>query len=397
MNPRITYSGQEAMLKALNGDEIHFTKIKIGNGQKPTDYRQLTDLQNPLKTLSIEQAVVEDHYAKLTGETVTNADFESDFYWTEIGIFVSDPDGGQDDLLYAYAHYELSEDSSPLYIGASTSSVVQLTPVVHVYIGDAENITAEISEASDYALKTELQAHTADETNPHNVTKAQVGLGSVPNVSTNDQTPTFSAASTLAEINSGEKMSVIMGKIKKAIRSLIGHISDNHNPHEVTPLQINAAPKIHSHNASDINAGTLGISRGGTGASTGRGVAQFLRDYLAYEYSYKTVTLARSDGTVLKNGQARLYEIGPIKELRIEINAIDVTYSTGEALYINGLGDYVSGVTTLPVFFSVRGSYETICVGADALSSGSVIISPPGNGGTLRSYIEASFMFLSNS
>lgn len=268
MNPKLTYSGQEAMLKALNGDEICFTKIKLGNGPKPDDYAQLTDLQNPLKSISIEQAVIENHYAKLTGETVSNADFESDFYWTELGIFVSDPEGGPDDLLYAYAHYELSEDAAPLYIGASTSSVVQITPIVHVYVGDAENITAELSEASDYALKSELNAHKSDSTNPHGVTKAQVGLSNVPNVTTNNQTPTFSAASSLAEINSGEKMSTIMGKIKKAIAALVSHIGNKSNPHSVTLSQVGAAAASHSHNASAITAGTLGTARGGTGLSS---------------------------------------------------------------------------------------------------------------------------------
>lgn len=48
-----------------------------------------------------------------------------------------------------------------------------------------------------------------------NITKANVGLGNVPNVSTNDQTPTFSQASSRANIASGEKLSVIFGKIMK--------------------------------------------------------------------------------------------------------------------------------------------------------------------------------------
>lgn len=45
--------------------------------------------------------------------------------------------------------------------------------------------------------------------------KSDVGLGNVPNVATNDQTPTFSQASTRANIASGEKLSVIFGKLMK--------------------------------------------------------------------------------------------------------------------------------------------------------------------------------------
>lgn len=48
-----------------------------------------------------------------------------------------------------------------------------------------------------------------------NITKANVGLGNVPDVTTNDQTPTFTQAATRENIASGNKMSVILGKIMK--------------------------------------------------------------------------------------------------------------------------------------------------------------------------------------
>lgn len=270
MIPKLTYAGQEAMLRALDGDEIHFTKIKMGNGQRPEDYQVLTDLQNPMKTLDIDQAVIEDHYAKLTAETVTNSDFESDFFWTELGVFVSDPDGGEDDLLYAYAHYEISEDAAALYIGSSSSSVLQITPIVHVYIGDAENITAELSEATEYALKTELNAHASDTSNPHGVTKTQVGLSNVPNVTTNNQTPTYSRPSLLKALTSGETLATALGKIATAVDNLISHIS-NHTMHITSGERTSWNSKAngtHTHSATDINTGTLSITRGGTGATT---------------------------------------------------------------------------------------------------------------------------------
>lgn len=63
---------------------------------------------------------------------------------------------------------------------------------------------------------TEVNVYTHPSgTNPHGTTKSDVGLGKVPNVATNDQTPTFSQASTRANIASGEKLSVILGKLMK--------------------------------------------------------------------------------------------------------------------------------------------------------------------------------------
>jgi hypothetical protein len=53
-----------------------------------------------------------------------------------------------------------------------------------------------------------------------------VGLGNVPNVSTNDQTPTYTVASANAALSSGEKLSAAMGKIAKAVSSLISHLAD---------------------------------------------------------------------------------------------------------------------------------------------------------------------------
>lgn len=46
-------------------------------------------------------------------------------------------------------------------------------------------------------------------------TKSQVGLGNVPNVTTNNQTPTFTQTSTRTNIVSGETLTTLFGKIMK--------------------------------------------------------------------------------------------------------------------------------------------------------------------------------------
>ena len=62
--------------------------------------------------------------------------------------------------------------------------------------------------------------HSQTTGNPHGTTAADVGLGNVPNVSTNNQTPTFTEASTRNNIASGEKLSVILGKVQKFFNDL---------------------------------------------------------------------------------------------------------------------------------------------------------------------------------
>lgn len=82
------------------------------------------------------------------------------------------------------------------------------------------------SKRIDNDAKENLEEHT-NAPNPHNITASTVGLGNVPNVATNDQTPTYTEASTLTNLASGEKLSVALGKIKKAITSFVSHLADN--------------------------------------------------------------------------------------------------------------------------------------------------------------------------
>lgn len=85
-------------------------------------------------------------------------------------------------------------------------------------------------------------AHAKDTGNPHKVTAAQVGLGNVPNKKTNDLEPTFTEASALEALISGEKLSVLFGKLAKAVSTLISHLQNASNPHKVTAKQAGAIP-----------------------------------------------------------------------------------------------------------------------------------------------------------
>lgn len=105
-------------------------------------------------------------------------------------------------------------------------------------VGDT-SVSTQINEAvSSKAEASDLTAHTGNTSNPHSVTKTQVGLGNVPNVATNDQTPTYSDTTTFATLTSGEKLSVAFAKIKSAITNLINHIANVSNPHSVTKAQV---------------------------------------------------------------------------------------------------------------------------------------------------------------
>ena len=88
------------------------------------------------------------------------------------------------------------------------------------------------------ALENALNTHKGDKANPHGVTKAQVGLGNVPNVTTNNQTPTYTVGESLTGLTSGEKLTVAMGKLAKAVVDLQSHLANRSNPHGVTKSQV---------------------------------------------------------------------------------------------------------------------------------------------------------------
>ena len=77
-------------------------------------------------------------------------------------------------------------------------------------------------------------------TNPHALSPADIGLGNVPNVTTNNQTPTFTATVQNQELNSGETLTVLFGKLKKVVKSFIDHIntSISTNPHNTTKANV---------------------------------------------------------------------------------------------------------------------------------------------------------------
>lgn len=92
-----------------------------------------------------------------------------------------------------------------------------------------------------FTVTTNLDAarsHVVNTSNPHKVTKSQVGLGNVPNVTTNNQTPTYTEASATAALTSGETLATAFGKIAKAVSSLISHLANKSNPHGVTKSQV---------------------------------------------------------------------------------------------------------------------------------------------------------------
>ena len=300
MVPKLTASGKNLLLRALAGETITFTKIQLGNGTAQ-DPAEATGLANPIITVELSKIVVGTEYVTLTAQ-FSNSSITSGFHITEAGFFAKDPDDSTKEILYALGN---EDESSADYVPDKGNRILEMQFDALIFIGDAENVSAAISSSLVYASKEDFDKHTADKNNPHSVTKQQVGLGNVPNLAPSDQVPTFTEATTLANIVSGEKASTLFGKIKLAISKLIDHLNNRSNPHNTTAAQVGAAAKSHTHNAQDINAGTLSVLRGGTGLSSptngavilGQGNSA-LRAYSWYGALYSSGTNNPRSGTL---------------------------------------------------------------------------------------------------
>jgi hypothetical protein len=296
MTLNLTNAGLNVLLRALAGDRIVFTKAQIGNGEAQAPATAET-LSNPLLELPIQAINVGATNATLQTK-FNNSSVEAGFRHTETGIWVKDQDDDTREVLYAYG---TQPEATADYISASGDSILETQMDFLVFVGESTNISAIISESLVYASAADLKAHVENMENPHGVTKTQVGLGNVPNVATDDQTPTYTAANALVALVSGEKLSAAMGKLARAVLSLISHIGNKENPHGVTAKQAKAAAESHNHSTSDITSGALGVPRGGTGKGSWTANRMI---YPSGATAFSQLPFPSADGMFLRQGKS---------------------------------------------------------------------------------------------
>lgn len=271
--PNITDSGIAAIIKAHDGIGLKFTKIVLGNGDQSDDEYNLNDLNNPILEIGITEIEKHENFVIVSGE-FDNNDLASGFYMTELGIFAknviaSDEEGEEGkEILYAYRY----ADEKVQYIpSANSGNVMEMKLGVVVSIGNAENVTAMLSDSAVYASKADLNDHIKNDRNPHNVTAKDVGLENVENVHFLDNKIDYTEEKKLTNLVKGETSKKVFGKIYKLISDFSEHLKAN-NPHGITISTLRAASENHKHSAIDITSGILGYARGGTNATSKAGI-----------------------------------------------------------------------------------------------------------------------------
>lgn len=98
---------------------------------------------------------------------------------------------------------------------------------------DAAKTTLErLIQDSDKVIKESLDAHIGNKSNPHNVTKAQIGLGNVQNLVPADMPVSTAQAAAIADAKAAGT---------KAQTDLSTHVNRRDNPHNVTRAQLGLA------------------------------------------------------------------------------------------------------------------------------------------------------------
>ena len=100
------------------------------------------------------------------------------------------------------------------------------------YTDAAKTALERLIQDSDRVIKESLDAHIGNKSNPHNVTKAQVGLGNVQNLAPANMPVSTAQATAIAEAKAAGT---------KAQTDLSTHANRRDNPHNVTRAQLGLA------------------------------------------------------------------------------------------------------------------------------------------------------------
>lgn len=100
------------------------------------------------------------------------------------------------------------------------------------YTDAAKTALEKLIQDSDKVIKESLDAHIGNKSNPHNVTKAQIGLGNVQNLAPADMPVSTAQAAAIAAAKAAGT---------KAQTDLSTHANRRDNPHNVTRAQLGLA------------------------------------------------------------------------------------------------------------------------------------------------------------
>lgn len=209
----LTNNGAVLMTQVAAGRTLLFTRTESGSGYSsyPAMLQSVIDKK---QDMFLDEVTYENRQAVVKA-VLSNMQLEEGYQLRQVGVYAK-LEGDEADTLLVIGQQYSGEKIPPYQDG-----IIQIEYNIALKVSGTGNVTIE-GVGTGYVTKGQFLAHLNDNTNPHNVTAKQVGLEKVQNVGTDDQTPTFEAAVERENITSGEKLSVIFGKIWKWFADLKG-------------------------------------------------------------------------------------------------------------------------------------------------------------------------------
>lgn len=340
-NTVITNAGIELLKNALSGGTITVTAIKSGAGKVDVSALKSQTAVSSIKQSGTVQGVTKTNETIKIGVLFSNAGLSAGYSMTQLGIYAKGSTGSE--VLFAISQ-SITGKEVPAESAMPSWSLVHN---FYIKLNNDVKMTATVDPEGYVTFETmqkALNAHTGNKSNPHSVTKSQVGLGNVPNVATNDQTPTYSDTTTLVTLSSGEKISIAFAKIKLAITTLINHLANKSNPHGVTKNQVglgNVENKSSATIRGELTKGNVTTALGYTPANqTDMTNAQDAITQLNSDKTWKHIF----DGKISEEFQVP----NQYKEIVIQITiaSTDVTGITLPEIYITDLNTWWNKITS---------------------------------------------------
>ena len=195
IQPIVTNKAVNEVSQAVaNRETITFTRVALGSGRHRTGVETKTDIVQLVHTLPVTQSTSTD-----TSDTIRilaqldNANITTELTVNEIGVFAKRANNPE--FLFMYTWAEQGDiipprSQSAVYrdydfnttISRNQQITIQYNPNASVYakVSDFDGLAEKIDEVTrNKANNSDISAHVNNRSNPHNVTKAQVGLGNV--------------------------------------------------------------------------------------------------------------------------------------------------------------------------------------------------------------------------
>lgn len=338
-NIKLTDVGRLLLSKVIAGASIEFSYFMLGNGAcpNPDDWGGLTAPISPVMKCNITKFSRVNDKVVLQGE-FSNANVPEAFLWYELCVFATIPDDEEyQNVMVFYGNADALAEYVP---GPDSTVAVTHRWDTTITLSSSASVSAMVQSIT-YATIEQLNAHIGDKTNPHNVSKEQIGLGNVVNAAPNDMVVDFDCNGILKELAQGENLFAVISKLASAIVVLQSHLTNQQNPHKVTAELAGAAAKSHRSTGTEHGLANyeyfghvkLADSYSG-GETSGNGIA-------VTPYALKNVNDALSGRNIQYTGSGY-----------VSHGNNSIAYRT----YINGK----SKMPNDPVFLFIQGTSEAV-------------------------------------